>query len=282
MNKVNMQILNKSIFIKCIIYMDHHQKYLKYKTKYISLKNKEHLGGKKFTLLTEKEKKDIMEKYNTIIDGNKSCMKYPKKYVEDASKGMYLNEDHLSNKSQKSLCHNIKDVKKRESIPFVHNDSLTAWCHQAVINHGLEVGDILKMKFGDKMDVILIDRNVGEHTSVTKKGTKYDPTKDGLVYGTYIHSEDLCGILEDNDGFIHTPFKWEINGASLGKDYCFWQPIPDEIDIKKLNPKIKVGWRGPSLRKIDAIKYLPRQVTHYNDWWNDYVPFKYNDFLKLK
>lgn len=187
---------------------DYYQKYLKYKTKYtnlrdhsiytgqqssgsrdvddllyVSLKNsEEQTGGKKFTILTEKEKKNIMEKYNTIIDGKKSCMKYPKKYVEDASKGMYLNKSHLKKKSQKALCHNIKDVKKDGSIPLVHNDSLTAWCHQAVINYGLEVGDILKMKFGDKIDVILIDRNVGGYIHGKKTGTKYDPLKYGSFY----------------------------------------------------------------------------------------------------
>lgn len=45
--------------------------------------------------------------------------------------------------------------------------------------------------------------------------------------------------------------------------------------------KTKVGWRGPAINCKDASA-LPEYVVHYDTWWNDYVPFKHADFLKIK
>ena len=60
----------------------------------------------------------------------------------------------------------------------------------------------------------------------------------------------------------------------------FWIPIPKNKDIKKLDPRIKVGWRGPAINKED-IKHLPKNVTHYGTWWDDYMPFRTHNFLDL-
>lgn len=268
----------------------YYEKYIKYKTKYLSLKNangKIHMGGGKWELLSQKEKDDIMKKYNTIINGDKKCMKYPKKYVVEASKGMYIYDNQ--NESQKILCNSIEMANKSKSEPIVHNDSLTAWCNQAAELYGLEVGDITKMKFGDKIKVIFMDRNVGDYMHGTKKGTKYEPTKQGLTYGTYIHAEGLSGIIYLEDAGVISNFQWEINYKSLGEKYPFWCPLncneecgKQHIDINKLNPKIKVGWRGPSVNLSVAEKHLPKYVVHYDDWWNDSAPFRHDDFLKTK
>ena len=83
-------------------------------------------------------------------------------------------------------------------------------------------------------------------------------------------------------GVVHECFQWEINSVSLGGP--FWCPIDcakNKTDIKKLNPKIKVGWRGPAIKLSDAKK-LPKYVVHYDTWWDDYLPWRTHDFLKIK
>lgn len=52
------------------------------------------------------------------------------------------------------------------------------------------------------------------------------------------------------------------------------------MKIKDLNPKIKVGWRGPAIKLSDAKKYLPNHVVHYDTWWDDYLPYRQHDLLE--
>jgi len=160
------------------------------------------------------------------------------------------------------------------------------------------------MKFGDRMDVIIMDRNVGDYMHGIKKGTKYDPKKRGMTFATYIHGEHLNGILKMHDaGVVHENFQWQINSKALGGP--FWCPInctrpkpckikpgqrscriiKEQADyqmIKKLDPRTKVGWRGPAIRLEDAKKFMPKNVVHYSTWWDDYMPFRTHNFLEVK
>ena len=97
------------------------------------------------------------------------------------------------------MCNAIKDSFKEKQYPLVHDDSLTSWCNIAAEKYGLTVGDILKMKKGQQIKVIFMDRNVGDYMEGTKKGYKYNPKKEGLSYGTYIHKEGLTGKLTFDD-----------------------------------------------------------------------------------
>ena len=296
------------------------QKYVDYKTLYIKLKYNM-IGGKKWELLSEKEKEHIMKNYNTIIKGDKKCDKYPLKIVQNAAKGMYINPENLKRKKQKELCYELEKATKEKNKPFVHEDSITSWANQAAEKYGLEIQDILKMKFGEKLEVILMDRNVGDYMHGTKKGTKYDPKKKGFTYATYIHGSGLTGILDMHGINVFPCFTWEINAKALGGP--FWCPLARNtkcnmcaFDCKftkhkmkdtekdkekekekdkdkdkdkdcewnpyKLDPKTKVGWRGPAIRLEDAIKYMPNYVKHYNTWWDDYMPFREDNYLKIK
>ena len=146
------------------------------------------------------------------------------------------------------------------------------------------------MKSCQKMKVILFNRNVGDYMHGTARGKKYDPRKMGCSYGIYTHTKDLTGKLEmfetgldsdmrpGKDIVTHDPFEWEINKIALGDNNWFWGPIPDDISMESLNPKIKVGWRGPSIDMKDA-KNLPKYVVHYGDCTNDYSPWLTGNML---
>lgn len=292
------------------------KQYNKYKSMYLNEKHnmnnhdyqnggsieKEKRKGKNWILFTNKEKQDIMNIYNKIIKDKKKCMSYSKKDLDCVSKGMFLKNQH---NTKFKICDNLIQAFEKKTEPIIQNDSLTAWCNKGVELYGLEIRDILKMKKGDKIDVVLMDRNIGDYMDGTKKGTKYNPLKEGLVYAVYTHNDALNGVLYmKNTEQTFNNFKWELNVASLGSKW-FWGPLKqcyngmdgmdgmnginemcgkcDEltsmVDIKKLDPKIKVGWRGPAIRLTDAKQYLPKTVKHYDNWWNDYSPFRYRDYL---
>jgi hypothetical protein len=248
-----------------------------------------------FIMFTEQQRKDIMKSYQDIINNKITCRKQNSEKVKEGSKGMHIYPTIKDN--QNALCDNIERAKKEKKHPIVHEDSMTSWCNQAAEQYGLEIRDILKLKEGDQLKVILMDRNIGDYTHGTKKGTKIDPRKRGLVYGLYTHHKKLCGEMKfyenGNDvgtdkHYLDRKFMWEINSA--GCSSCFWNVVPYSktksgkakfIDITELDPKTKVGFRGPSIEFKDA-KYLPKKVKHYGTWWDDYSPFRTHNFLNVK
>jgi hypothetical protein len=245
---------------------------------------KESKKKKKFVLLSEKKRKSIMKDYNDITGGLVSFSSCSVEKLSNALNGMYLKKEKIS---KKEMYDEIMEVYKNNQNPIIHEDSLTAWSNNAVINYGLEIQDITKMKFGDKLDVVLMDRNVGDYTQDFKVGKQYDPLTHGFSYATYIHGKNLTGMLFFKDiNEVRSPFTWEINGTPYGKSFWTIVGSPDEceekVDISKYDKKTKIGWRGPAVTVENAKKYLPRKVTHYETWWNDYTPYLYDDFLNKK
>ncbi len=254
-------------------------------------------GGSKseWKLFSEKKRKHIMKNYNIVTKSSKPCESFPLKTIISATSGGIAGDE----KTKSELCANIKEVKEESEDPIIHEDSLSAWANNGVEKFGSTIGDIMKMKFGEQLEVILMDRNAGENIP-GEKGSKFMPTLHGFRIATYIHGQNLTGILRFNDvAVIHAPFIWEINMAALGYNY-FWGPVErcqptcgkkidsckmiwqEKIQVDRLNPKIMVGWRGPSIRMSDAKKYLPRYAVKYDNWWDEYVVFKNNDFLHKK
>lgn len=155
--------------------------------------------------------------------------------------------------------------------------------HQAVSRFGLCIRDIVNMKFGEKKKVILMDRNVGDYIGDLKGS--FDPAEVGFSYGTYIHGENLTGLLSFDDvGVIHAPFTWEINLAALGPDFLYWGPLDSEccgskgVKIQDLDPNILVGWRGPAIWRFHLAD-LPKKIRIYDTWWDDYGVSKYHNWL---
>lgn len=233
----------------------------------------------KYVLLSDEERKRIMKDYTDIVEGDKDYKSYSLEKLCSATRGMYLKKSHKYAKEE--LIEVITDCYSNKEYPIAHEDSMTAWGNQAVEQHGLNIQDILNMKPGERMNIILMDRNVGDYTDTLKPGTKYDPLENGFSYATYIHAQCITGTLIFTDlNITRQNFTWELN--ALDSEELFWGPISDNYDISKYDPEIKIGWRGPAIKVTDAIKYMPRTITHYGTWYDDYLSFKYTDYLKMK
>lgn len=241
--------------------------------------------NKKFVMFSAKQRKEILKHYHEVVSPKSpNCTTFPLSKILKAAQGMYIYPEPIpSSKGIDEICYSLVKSYREAQHPIVHEDSLTAWGNQAAEQYGLEVRDILKMKPGEQMRVILLDRNVGDYMHGSKKGHKYNPKKDGFSYATYTHEKDLQGSLKMDVLGEAQSFQWEINRYSLKekKPRFFWGPIPKGMNPRKLNPKIKVGWRGPAIDMKDT-KYLPKYFIHYDTWWDDYLPFRTHNFLKIK
>mgnify|MGYP000998771024 CR=1 FL=1 len=245
-------------------------------------------------MFSKTQKTKILKTFNE--NKNKTISQITKKKLQDVAIGIYLNPQLIKKKSKIQLYNSLMEIVEENDTPIVHDDSMTTWGNLASEKYGLEIQDILKLKKNTVLNVIFFDRNVGDYMHGTKKGTKYDPRKKGLSYGKYTHYGGLVGKLEFVDiGVVHDPFIWEINLAAMNKK-LFWGPIPipdicknqlttNELIKKykkkweKMNQKIKVGWRGPSI-SVQSSKKMFKKVTHYDNWYNDYMPFRKHNFLK--
>lgn len=220
-------------------------------------------------MFSEKEKRVIVKNFRDVVK-----RKHPTaNQIRAATRGIYpWQEDKIDLKQ-------LKDIDRDGKEPIVHDDSTSGWMHVAISRFGLTVGDIRAMKFGQKMEVVLMDRNVGDYTHGLKGF--FNPAKVGFSYATYIHGDNLTGILMFDIGVIHAPFTWEINLAAVGID-MFWGPIGDcsnkNVDKNKLDSAILVGWRGPAIDR-KHLKSLPNKIKMYNTWWDDYGTTKYKDWL---
>ncbi len=242
-------------------------------------------GGNKWTMFDKIDKEEIINSYNNVIFSDKPCSKIPLNLLKQATRGVTLRHENSSRKPtvRRSLCRLITEIQNdNNNYPFVRNDSLTGWAHQGVMKYGLTVGDILKMKFGEKTELILMDRNSGsEDIDHIPIGNKFKPTKYGFTYATYIHATNLTGImLLRKFNIVYAPFHWELNRTAIRDDKYSWAPIPIEqyekdnkikdnvLNIHDLDKNIFVGWRGPSIKLTDC-KNLPKYVVKYGTSWDD-------------
>ena len=240
----------------------------------------------KWKLFSDDERETIIAAYDKVSQKDKSIKDFSDKMINRAGTGIFI---HIRHGNLEEIYEQIMKSRKNNKFPIAHEDSMTAWGNRAVDFFGLTVGNIRKMKFGDEIRVIFFDRNVGDYAYGFKIGRKYDPKKLGLSYATYIHSSGLSGILNFDDiGVVLDNFTWELNIAAIGSNY-FWGPIElcnkhksKNFSVDKLDPNILVGWRGPCIKMSDAEKYLPARVRHYGTWWDDSLPFKYQDYLRKK
>jgi hypothetical protein len=278
---------------------ENEEKYILNKNMYNSIRLISQSGGgdSGWKFFTNNEKKSIQKDFDDITKSGKKCESHSLKKVVNATKGM---RTKAQNKTKSVLCDDIRETIQNNQDPIqIKEDSLTAWANQAVERFGLTIGDILKMKFGDTMRVILMDRNSGEGIPNTiKVGSRFDPCEHGFSYATYIHGEGLTGLLQFDDiAVIHAPFTWELNIAALGSQW-FWGPIDyneccnpfkkkkknekknEQTDIYKLDKRILVGWRGPAVRMDDVKKHMPRKVTRYDMY--ESPSFRYTNYLTKK
>lgn len=270
--------------------VNYNKLYSKYKMKYLECKLHNQSGGK-YSLYTNEEKQEILDNYNKVVKANFTNV--PHNVLLGAVKGLFLEDK----KTDKELYNQLKEIHDNKDVPLIKDDSLSAWCNIATELYGLKVKDILNLEKGDKIDVVLFDRNVGDYMDgVVKKGQKYNPLR-GVSKGKYTHDKNLQGTLQFYQGELLNNFEWELNVGSLGRKY-FWGPYNNCLttcnkeceqkcnpvtseQLKDINKEILVGWRGPAILKSNINK-LPKKVTQYDTWYDDYAPYKYNDWLHKK
>lgn len=216
--------------------------------------------------------------------------------LRQAAAGIYLRPDYLNSRDKNELCHTLVNALENRSDPVVYPDSLTAVLNDAVARYALRIKDITAMNKGERLHVLLLDRNIGDSLHGTKRGSSIILSRaikrGDFLRAWYTHESGLTGTLDMYEiGVVHEPFTWELNQERIGGP--FWGPIvknddgcctsEDEglpIDYTKLDPNTKVGWRGPAIAMSDVEK-LPRTFRHYGTWWNDYAPWLQSDMTNL-
>ncbi len=173
-------------------------------------------------------------------------------------------------------------------VSLAHDDSLTNIINDVVEKHALKISDVKKLKKGDKISVILFDRNIGDYLHGTPQGTQ--STKEYLEkmhLATFTQGEDygITGSLYLFDiGEEFSDWTWQINVAKYN-DKSYWSPIDDSCSCGdhpaseylrefRENPvnipgETKVGWRGPAILAED-IQNMPETFIHYDTCVDDY------------
>jgi hypothetical protein len=146
--------------------------------------------------------------------------------------------------------------------PFIPKLKGLEWWQwvKRVAPKGLTIADIQRLKPGDKLKIILLDRNFGDTLDATIKDNKIYPAVKALrnSHATYVHEKGLQGTLEipTVEGEGPVPFEFHLEYAPdrwfplvsgvlpplLGKPSRKWTDFPT---------KTHVGYRGPML--LDSI-----------------------------
>ena len=145
--------------------------------------------------------------------------------------------------------------------------------------HYLRINDILKMKTGDKIKLLILDRNVSDSTTAINKELKsYKPKyfyRKSLA--VYTHDKELKGsILFNFEGAEPMDFEFEIeykryhwypltNGKLPKKESQNYSHFGDKAGKHYTQfPKTTlVGWRGPAIR-YELLKDLPKVYWFYD------------------
>lgn len=141
----------------------------------------------------------------------------------------------------------------------------------------LKIKDINKMKKGEQMELILLDRNYIDITTGDNEGNKLYKAEDFFSKAIYTHESGLKGKLtchgydmDDDDFEFHIEYK---------KDS--WYPLRDgklpaedeqhvaelygkEMDWTEFPTTTHIGWRGPMIK----WKKLSKMSNIY--WYNQY------------
>jgi len=155
-----------------------------------------------------------------------------------------------------------------------HPDSLTKIINDVISTKALKASDIRALKTGQKIKVILFDRNIGDYNDGKNRGEKVS-TKKYLSenhLAIYTHEFDLTGKLympHINETFEE--WTWEINTERWTGVY--WGPIDmvKEFYEEDVPDDTRVGWRGPAILEKD-IKHMPKYFIHYDTCSDDYAP----------
>ena len=159
------------------------------------------------------------------------------------------------------------------------------WMDLAENNYALTIADIINMKPGDKLEVLMMDRNVLDTSADelwNKSDKKYSPEKFFRnSRGTYINDKDLSGTMIFHwKGYTAKqstmPFEFELEYLP-----CHWYPLkkgklPARARGAKFPwdkakhwtefpPTTKVGFRGAMIN-WNNLKDMPKVYYSANDY----------------
>ena len=144
-------------------------------------------------------------------------------------------------------------------------------------NFWLTIADIKKMKHGEKLKVVLLDRNVSDRFNGEKGNKLMRPEKSSLEISTYTHDHDMQGELVIdykpnpivlNSFEFHVEYKkgeWYplSNGVLPAKDSQFGSVLlGKKTSWKEMPATTHVGFRGPMVRYSDLNKMPMFYVYH--------------------
>ena len=139
-------------------------------------------------------------------------------------------------------------------------------------NQELTIADVEKLKPGDKLEVIMLHRNLGDIVRDPRAfpyGEYFEPEEFFAgVRGTYTHGKDMSGhIRHHEDDYVDSSFNFHLNYRGN-----HWYPLGDDgllpvetgetcvrgaiADYRKYPKTTKVGWRGPMLL-VSSLKDAP-------------------------
>lgn len=178
---------------------------------------------------------------------------------------------------------------------LAHSDSLTKLINDAIEKYALTISDVRKLRPGEKIDVLLFDRNIGDYIENHHKSTG-DTQIDTRTYMMNNHlatftqgQKPLTGklFLVSVGDYIDGDWTWEINGERISGVY--WHPLDcSDCDSQctfkvpqNLSENTKVGWRGPAIL-ADNIKDMPKYFTYYDRCSDDYAPVRHSDLTDIR
>ncbi len=194
----------------------------------------------------------------------------------DIIRGAQINSALLSPVLERYILNDkISEPEEKECADGnAHEDSLTKIINDIIEKRALKASDIRKLKPGQKINVILFDRNIGDYMHGTEKGKRMS-TKEYLKEfhsATYTHTKNLTGKIEFiGVGEISTSWIWEINCVEWEDTYWCSIDCAKGLTESTVPDDTRVGWRGPAILKND-IDLMPEYFTHYNTCSDDYAP----------
>lgn len=208
----------------------------------------------------------------------KYAMKIPKnmKKGKVSSKTKTLYSDHIPDIKKEARCAK-KAVKVEE------------WIKKTTRKHHLTIQQVQRMKKGEKMKVLVLDRNVGDTIDGQPLTKVMAPTTFfNMCWAVYTHDHDMTGTIKyafQSKSDKPFPFTFDLNYKSenwypLDKDgnlpakdpQGFAKLFQKKISYKIFPKKTRVGWRGPmipwsklsSLPKVFRCQFCGNFGQYYN------------------
>jgi hypothetical protein len=231
--------------------------------------NKRHLNGmieigRVLVGVLSKEKPGYIHEVTGCGRMSKQLTKIPVNYKRKSNK-------FFKNKLKGSMYCNVIPRQKAENAKKKGVDMET-WMRKSSRKYHLTINQVKRMKKGQKLKVLCLDRNIYDHvdSEPTYKVTSPSTFFRGC-WAIYTHDHDMTGFLR---------FSWE-GGKGKGMEFTFhlnyrndsWYPLTEKGDLPawgdmgimlgikkhytKFPGKTRIGFRGPMIPWSD-LKRLPK------------------------